>query len=110
METGAPFFWTVGVGVGAGVSLASAVGDGLGEGVGASASDGVGETLGRFFEGVGDSSGVGVGETFLRGFGEADGVKLGVCAAAARGEPFGLTFADDVGDGDGFFFVADVVL
>jgi hypothetical protein len=66
--------------------------------------------LGRFFgEGVGDSSGVGVGETFLRGFGEADGVKLGVCDAAARGEPFGLTFAD-VGDGDGFFFVADVVL
>jgi hypothetical protein len=111
METGAPFFFGDGLGVGAGVSLVCGIGVALGDSVGVSVADGVGETLRCFFaDEIGDSSGVGVGEISLRRFGDTDGLGLGVSDSVGRGDLLTLGFADGVGAGDNSFFFVDVVL
>jgi hypothetical protein len=113
METGAPFFFGDGLGVGAGVSLVCGIGVALGDSVGVSVANGVGETLRCFFaDGIGDSSGVGVGvgEIFLRSVGDTDGLGLGVSNSVGRGDLLTLGFADGVGDGDNSFFFVDIVL
>ncbi len=115
METGAPFFFGDGLGVGGGVSLVCGIGVVLGGSVGVSVADGVGKTLRCFFaDGIGDSSGVGVGvgvgEIFVRRLGDTDGLGVGISDSVGRGDLLTLGFADGVGDSDNSFFFVDVVL